>query len=533
MKKNIIVFFTYLLLTLILTYPAALKINKEFIGPVEDNLFLSWQILSSARAFTSSEEVFYTNQIFYPAGVRFIYCPLLSHFLGFFLLKFFSLITTYNILILSTFVLGGFFLYLLANHLIKHPQASFIAGLIFTFSAYHFARAEHHLHLAVIYPLPLYILSLEKFYQKPSLKSILFFAFSLLCNYYNSIYYCFYLFYFSLLFFLFKFFENRTTFFNRIKFFPLVGVLFILGILPYIGAYIDASQSIHLYYSGHYTFVADLCGFLLPPMDHPFFRTNHIYPVLGNSWESAVFLGYLPLFLALWGVIETSDKKKWFYLTITLFFLILSLGPRLNIDKKEYFPSVHLPYYWLFMKIPFFKNARCPVRCVVMGILGISILAGWGSKVLLSKFRKKGEIFLLCLFSGIIVFETLKVPIVTSRPLPPAFYYQIRKEKNDYAILDVPRYGYIEGEIWMYFQTIHLKKICGGCTPRTTDYLYFFLQSLDKIENLRDYLKRNKIKYIVVHKNYLWEREKVFIKKIASQIPLFKKEPTADIYRVY
>ena len=60
----------------------------------------------------------------------------------------------------------------LAHYVTADKKASFFSGLVFGFSAYHFARAWGHLNLVSIQWIPFYVLFLLKMRKEPSLKNV-------------------------------------------------------------------------------------------------------------------------------------------------------------------------------------------------------------------------------------------------------------------------------------------------------------------------------------------------------------------------
>jgi hypothetical protein len=114
----------------------------------------------------------------------------------------------------------------------------------------------------------------------------------------------------------------------------------------------------------------------------------------------------------------------------------------------------------------------------------------------------------------------------------PAFYKQLALETDDYAILEVPGFAAAN---YMYFQTIHGKKLVNGYVSRTPDYVLEFASRVPLISNIisrsdtpimeditkKDVIKQNRtelisilsnynIKYIIIHKNYLSDSESSF-----------------------
>ena len=104
----------------------------------------------------------------------------------------FDEVVTFNLLLLISFPLAGFFAYLLAYQLTHKHLPSFFAGLLYSFSPYHWVHAYYHLSLSQFQWFPLYLLGLFLFSQKRSfsrgllvMSSLLFLLFT---NYYYALF---------------------------------------------------------------------------------------------------------------------------------------------------------------------------------------------------------------------------------------------------------------------------------------------------------------------------------------------------------
>jgi hypothetical protein len=119
----------------------------------------------------------------------------------------------------------------------------------------------------------------------------------------------------------------------------------------------------------------------------------------------------------------------------------------------------------------------------------------------------------------------------------PEFYRRIAKEKEDYAILELPvgecpgkgcpdpLYGNFTYRFYMYYQTVHNKKILGGYLARNIPKeVVAFTESTNVIMNLKhpnnqlpekiiqnisiakSILKDFNIKYVILHKQFTFKQ---------------------------
>jgi len=185
----------YFVLFCILTYPLILQFSTHFFADQGDGLQHVWNIWWIHKAVTELHQpLWQTHYLHYPYGVSLLGHALdpFNGFIGILLLRFLSLIETYNFIVVFSFVGGGVTAFLLAYHFTKSYWGSMIAGFIFTFSNYHFAHAEGHLELVSLEWIPLFVLLWYILLVKPRIviamaSAIVLFA-VLLCSYYYFLY---------------------------------------------------------------------------------------------------------------------------------------------------------------------------------------------------------------------------------------------------------------------------------------------------------------------------------------------------------
>ncbi len=218
--------------------------------------------------------------------------------------------------------------------------------------------------------------------------------------------------------------------------------------------------------------------------------------------RQSFYLGYVAIILFFLGAFQAfkrrskfgKKEKKFaiFFFTIAIVFIILSFGPTLHFKGNIYLEK-KLPYFWIYNNIPYWNFIRTTSRIFLIALLGFSFLAGLGAKVLedfykriplakrnnLNKlkeavrqtFSKKKSLnrserlrireqqeemivnaqektidskyipFLKLAFLAIFVLlplEYLAVPVQALDLAYSPFYDQIAKDKEPYAILEVP-----------------------------------------------------------------------------------------------
>ncbi len=184
----------FLLLSLAMTWPLVAILGRGVLGPPGDNLEYCYKLSWFWEAiFQRGVSPFFNPDVFHPVGY-----PLALHemslanvCLGVPALLMFGPTTTYNLLVLLSFVLSGFGTYLLLWHMTRRRVAALLAGVIYAFCTYRMGHlGAGHLNLLGTQWFPLFLLSLEQILRgKPRCWAVLagvFFALSALSSWYYA-----------------------------------------------------------------------------------------------------------------------------------------------------------------------------------------------------------------------------------------------------------------------------------------------------------------------------------------------------------
>jgi len=542
-KSNLYVLFGYTILTCIMSYPVILFKVTYVPGEADvySHLWYFWWFKEALIELGTNP--FFTDYMFYPKGVSLIFSIAPGNAIFLVPLQLvFGLIKSYKILFLFTFIASGYGTYLLVKYLTGDTKAAFISGLIFMFCPYHFAHALGHTNLMSIEWIPFYVLFLIKIVKENKRSDAIYAAFFLFLTAICCYYYLIYLFVFTLMFLLYYLWADKRSILKKdiIKRFSIMIITFGLFFSPF--AYpllkeILITNYSYLYIGGFVTYSADFLGFFIPSLFHPVFKglVTPIYQnFTGNIAEYTTFIGYTVIFLSIISVLKVKTKETQFWSLSAMISFILCLGPILhikgvlNIPCEGYMVSIPLPYLFL-MRIPIISIARVPSRWDVLVMLSLAVLAGYGLSYVFKRFD--GKFFnkiskkhvLAVIFSCLILFEFLAIPYPMSSAKVPEFYEQIANEHGDYAIFNVPNRPY---STYLYYQTVHEKKIVNGYVSRPTQDIIQFSTSAPLINQLTmmepcgirmlnqniteigaSALNYYNIRYIILHKNYLTEKE--------------------------
>lgn len=370
---------------------------------------------------------------------------------------------TYNVVVLFSFVLGGWGAYLLALYLTGSRRAAFVAGLVFVLSPYHFLRLQiGHLNLATVQWIPFYILFLLKFVRQGSRQAaglaVFFMAFMALHSWYYVIY-CG-LFSAGVLFW-----PDGGAWGRRLA--RVAGVLLasVVVVLPLL---VPMFQLL-----GSTTMVGEH-----DPLRHSVDGLSFWAPGPPSTWAgwfetvwlpyaahyrepgASGYLGYSALGLGIIGLMSRRRRRQgWWWLAVGMGFAVLSLGPKLQVGGQV--QNINLPYRWLASLIPAFSITGIPGRFVVMAALAVAMLAAYGVSAGLARL-KRGQAGLFAALSLLVMLEYLAVPLPLTSTAVEDIYHRLAQDNEPYAIIDIKwDINYLLAR-----QTIHRKPLIGGWLAR-------------------------------------------------------------------
>ncbi|HIG56324.1 MAG TPA: hypothetical protein EYG11_06155 [Candidatus Latescibacteria bacterium] len=150
---------SYLLCSLVFTLPLVLRLTTHVPGEVEGDVpVYIWNLWWMQHALSTGISPLFSDYIFAPYGASLAFHALvfLKAFIAILLQWFCSAWTAYNLLILATFTLAGYGMFLLARRLTDDSRAAWVAGLVYAFSPYMLTRGLGHLNYLSGEWIPLY-----------------------------------------------------------------------------------------------------------------------------------------------------------------------------------------------------------------------------------------------------------------------------------------------------------------------------------------------------------------------------------------
>jgi uncharacterized protein (DUF2062 family) len=478
-RPQIIALGGYVLLALVMTYPLVLHLGSTIPGDGFDGWQNYWNLWWVKTALLDlHQSPYFTHYLYYPTGCSLLFQTLniFNAFLTLPVQLVLGLTASYNFVVLFSFVVGGYGAYLLALHILRAKNgegahaAAFLAGVVFSFSPFHFAHLLGHLQVISLEWLPFYALCLVRSLSSDRVRllphvvlPIVFLVLTALCDWYFVLY----LLIFTVLYLAYSIAVDRRARLPLAKT-GLILALTVAVLSPLltpmlVEAWRDPSHLLSPFETT-VRLSADLMAFFTPNEFHPLWgeAASHLASGFTSSTsERMVFLGYIPLALAGYAV-WTRRRESAFWLIGCVVFLVLALGPYLHVGGRQL--PVPLPYLGLYRFLPFFSIARSVSRFAVMVMLTLGCLAALGLHRVLSSLLERRAGIAAALTIALVCFEFLPVPYPLAKVEIPSFYTALAEDTSEYAILELPMNW--DRPAHLLYQTAHRKPIIAGYVTR-------------------------------------------------------------------
>jgi hypothetical protein len=476
LKNHLLPIVGYALLTIVLTYPTAFRLTTHIPGKGDAPWFL-WDLWWFKHALVDlHQSPLHTNLIYYPlTDVPVSWQTPINEFFTIPLQTLTGVVLLYNLLFLSTFVLSGYFMYLLVADVVRRRDLAFVGGLIFAFCSYRGVRGLGHLSLLTTQWMPLSLLLLIRCYRRPTVQTGVAAGVGVALVALSSPYYvAYFLLPVGMVASLYVLLWRRTVLRLRLFWLAALSAVLVAGALciPFYNSYLQLdSQTQAVLKAGQQhvdEYSADLMSYVLPPGEHPFWGRytvefyNHF--TTSNEAETTVFFGFLSPLLAIASIFPRwrGRRQVIFWQILALLAFLLSLGPVLHIFGRPIFEG--MPYRG-FMVLPYSEAFRIPSRIGITAalaaiVLAMMVLKRWMESHPLWRWRP-----LLVTWSALLLFNmTFNFPFRSADARVPEAFRQIADTPGDFAVLELPAGEmFAEWMSWyMYYQTFHHKRLVSG-----------------------------------------------------------------------
>ena len=529
----------YLFCTWLFFYPCLRNISTYLIGPPGDNMEHFWDIWWWNKAAAGKGLSFsFSDYIFYPEG-----SSLLFHATSFYnfslaipLSKIFNRVAVYNILILHSFLLAGVGAFLLIRYITRDSLAGIIGGFIFAFSPFHFVRALCHLTISSIQFIPFFVLyyikSLKGASRKDLLLACLFFFLNGICSWYSLVFSV----YFMGFVYLYLALRRRQALLKDalLKSVMIIGItLLILSpwILRMILLRMKCSEVVRF---GYDRYLADVFGLFVPHPLHWLGRLKIVKIINQKAlgWyfmENTVYLGLVNILIIVIAFKAVIKKTAGYFLGL-LAFLLIAMGTFVHI-LGWVTPAV-LPYA-IIRNIPILSFAHCPSRIMPYVYLFLAVITAFSLRQIIDSGKRtiKGKC-LVAVLVLLLFFDYYSVCRAMTRAYMPACYNAVKKEEKPFGILDLPVF-HLYARRFMMYQTYHGFPIVQAEIARKAGTSLIDRLEFKNLAQQKNELIKNKVKYIVIHKDLNFPPNYVDIRPYAEHYRAVYADDHSVVFQVY
>jgi len=456
-----------LVLAILFTWPLIEKFNLAIVSQSDftDGPFFLWNLWWVKKSILSGQNPLWTNYVYYPANVNLtLHTLTLTSGLVYILLsKFFSLVTSLNLIQIGSIIASGVGIFLLAVYLAKpatylEKTALVVSAIIFALCPFVFSHMlAGHYNLTMLWPIPFVILFLYKVLREDKIINAFSLAlFAILLGYLDLQL----LFFTALIIFAVMITEatfNFKSFFSRGRWLYLsiaFGIFLLVFLIPYSLA---TMKFWNLRFDFNTFNNADFSILFGKNPLNPIFGTSGLKGVvklIGSYRENIISLGFVSLFFSLCGLVffpRVTWREKIALLLSFLFGAAFFLGPFFQTNGHIFY-NIRLPFYFL-QKLPLLNIGIVPTRFIVVAYFSLAALAGLGLMSIVRFLAKKKLVFLgyIIIFISVLslLVETYSGPMLLDFLPQHPYLDSLSKEAGDFTVLPYnpsPRDGFLEAE---------------------------------------------------------------------------------------
>jgi len=521
-----LVLLAFACLALLATYPLVLHLGRAVPGDLGDPLFSSWLLGWDADRLRHGLRGFWDAPILFPSRHTLAFS---EHMLGIaipiapIIWLTGNPILGYDLAFLSTYVVAGSGMYLLARELTGRRDAAFLAGLIFAFSP---MRALHVSHLQVLAWgwMPIALWALHRFltiqqdsktaHSRGSTLALAIFAFAFTLQALSNSYFLYYLALasaFVVVYELASWSAPATVRWRTLGSLAAVSALILACVSAVAWAYVSVrlQYGFRRPYGDWSTFSANLRSYVSAP------GNTHLWGTVlhGDEFpERQLFPGIVTVIAsaaALWPG-RSRRPIATLYGSLAAVALVLSLGPEPAAWSHRLLPSG--PYLWLARIVPSMDGMRVPARLAVVVLLALSVLAALGIGRMLARLQRNARCAAIVLLAAAIVAEGWAAPLrmapfdARNRPADRAAYRWLAQQPQGGAIeLPILEWAIAPTLTYQYATLSHGHPIVNGYSGYGSSLQEFLggaaspLNDLDRMEDALALLGSVGVRYLLVH----------------------------------
>ena len=504
-RRHVATWIAYAAVTLVMMAPL---VNYSAPGSASypgDARLIIWTLAWNNHAVLNALPLFDAN-VFYPAERSLAFN---DHLFGvsLFSLPIYALtgnaVLAYNVLWILSFILNGVSMHALLRRYTRRDLAAFAGALVYTFSFYKMLHAHGHLSLVWTWLLPLSLLALHRWNDRPSLVRGLLWAVIVTLQALTSWYLAVLVAVANGALLIVLATRWRQAWGRRVAHVAAAAALAAVCLWPFAREYLDLAP---VGRSEALSNSADAAGYLVPPENTWGGRVWLARMGEGPRWiwgEGTVFLGWTALAIGLCGAsvgLFQRSRVAAFYLLLALAAVSLSLGPAAIGTEAGWRP------FELLAQLPGVSGFRAPARFALLVLLGLSVLVAIAVSALQSRFPVASRIALAVLLP-LMLSEWYVVGFPGGKPAPfktPPIYRQ-PELRTARALVSLPDYR--ETPQWwanadyFFYSMAHWRPIVNGVgrgEPPEHFRVVSHMRAFPGPNNVRT-MRRLGVEYLVLH----------------------------------
>ncbi|MBI5201225.1 MAG: hypothetical protein HY925_06535 [Elusimicrobia bacterium] len=440
MKRHLPAALAFAALSILATWPLARFFTIGVLGDGDPWQWLWGYWWWHEALFSLGRSPFFTDRLFWPNGVNlwFECFDIPSTILALPLWHLLPEVSIINATLWLTYPAAGLAFYFLAAELWGGGLAAFLAGCLYTFSAFHFAEGSAHQHLSSIEWTPLYFLGLLRMLRLGGARDAALAAVALALATLATPYHLLFCFVgTAVLFACWSFDPARAkTLWSR-KFwalaFPMAGGYLLLAGWFLAGMALSAAREPIVVPHAPELLSADLVNFFVP---NPTSAWAGPFGAFIRRWtckgaEAEAYLGCVLVLLACRGAWKNRAARP--FLAAAVAGALLALGPYLHVGGEIY-RAILLPYGWLVRAVPGLSVSGCPNK--FSGLVAFALACAAGAALAELCRSKRGRNAAVAL-TALAVLEVWPKPLVLQTYAAPDFLRAMASEPGEFAVLDV------------------------------------------------------------------------------------------------
>lgn len=503
----------YIAITVVMVNPL---INFSALGSASfggDTRLNIWALAWVNHALLTGQDLFNAN-MFFPASRTFAYTEHLFA-ISLLTLPIYSAthnpVLGYNLVWLLSFGCNLVAMHMLLRRYTGRDLAAFVGSVFYAFTFYRMLHAHGHLQLIWTCGMPLSVLTLHRWNERPTMRRALVWAavvtFQCLVSWYLAVLTLIV----NALLGAVLLIRSRSELPKRIAQIALAAAVVAVCVWPFAREYRGLENASVAEAAGG---SADLAAYIVPPENTLVGRWWLARIGTGPRWiwgEQTIFLGWIAIALAALGAVASIKSRQRlvaFYLVLAGLAYNLSLGPGTK-------PGEVLRLYDLLSDVQVIGAFRAPARFAEILVLSMSVLIALGVAAVQTRSKRLAGWGVLLLVPLMLAeYYVVGFPGGEPQPFPIPRIYSTPAVRTARAIVSLPMYRrspnwYLEAD-YLLFSTAHWRPIVNGygrAEPPQHFSTVGHMNAFPGPNNART-MRRLGIDYVVLHAAALDEQQR-------------------------